>query len=332
MKKLILGFVLIAMSVFTLVGCKKNGSVKDDSAKDDSKISIVTTIFPEYDWVKQLTKGNENVDVEMLLDKGVDLHSFQPSTTDIVKLSSCDMLIYVGGESDEWVEAALKERVNKDMVIVNLLDILGDNVKEEEIVEGMQGEEEEEDSQEDSNEGPEYDEHVWLSVKNAKIICNHIADELAKMDSENKLLYESNLNAYISELDKLDGEYESVVNNASVKTILFGDRFPFRYMTDDYGLEYYAAFVGCSADSEASFDTITFLAGKVDELGLKTILQIETADGKLSETIRNNTANKDQNILVLNSMQSVTKKDVADGQTYVKIMKDNLEVLTQALK
>ncbi len=324
MKKIITGILVLALAVSMLAGC---GSASNGKKSD--KLSIVTTIFPEYDWVREITKGNDNVEITMLLDKGVDLHSFQPTADDIVKVASCDMFIYVGGESDEWVEDALEEATNKNMVVVNLLEVLGDSVKEEELVEGMEGEEEEEDEEEE--EGPEYDEHVWLSLKSAEVVCQYISDELAKLDQANKDIYANNVKTYIASLDSLDKEYEATVSTASTKTVLFGDRFPFRYMVDDYGIDYYAAFVGCSAESEASFETIKFLADKTDELGLKVILQIESADGKIAQTIKDTTASKDQQILTMDSMQSVTVKDVADGATYLGIMQSNLEVLEQAL-
>ncbi len=323
MKKLISILCVMMLAVSMLTGCGT------DASKDNGKISIVTTIFPEYDWVREITKGNDNVEITMLLDKSVDLHSFQPTADDIVKVSSCDMFIYVGGESDEWVEDALKEATNKDMVVINLLEVLGDSVKEEELVEGMEGEEEEEETEEE--EGSEYDEHVWLSLKNAKVLCQYISNELCKLDPDNKATYDANVKAYITELDALDKEYETTVSNASVKTVLFGDRFPFRYMVDDYGLDYYAAFVGCSAESEASFETIKFLADKTDELGLNAILQIESADGKIAQTIKDTTSSKNQQILTMDSMQSVTAKDVSGGATYLGIMKDNLSVLSQAI-
>lgn len=324
MKKCTLIILAITMALFVLTGC---GSNKE---KEEGKLSIVTTIFPEYDWVREITKGNDNMEITMLLDKGVDLHSFQPTTDDIVKISSCDMLIYVGGESDEWVEDALAEATNKDMIVVNLLDVLGDSVKEEELVEGMEAEEEEDHAGEE--EGPEYDEHVWLSLKNAKVLCQHIAGELEKLDTENKSLYAENAKAYISQLDALDQEYEATVNQASKKTVLFGDRFPFRYLVDDYQLDYYAAFVGCSAETEASFETITFLAEKTDELELPVILKLENGDGKISETIRETTSEKNQDILTLDAMQSVTAEDVSEGVTYLEMMKSNLDVLQKALQ
>jgi len=330
MKKILSVLCVLGLSLSMLAGCAAKEEGKEEVKEADS-ISVVTTIFPEYDWVREITKENENVNITMLLDKGVDLHSFQPTADDIVKVASCDMFIYVGGESDEWVEDALKEATNKDMVVINLLDVLGDSVKEEEVVEGMEGEEEEEQEGEEE-EGPEYDEHVWLSLKNAEILCQNISDQLCKIDPDNKASYEANVKAYLSELDAMDKEYENAVSSASLHTVLFGDRFPFRYMVDDYNLDYYAAFVGCSAESEASFETIKFLAGKMDELNLPAILQIESADGKIAETIKETTTARDQQILTMDSMQSVTAKDVEAGTTYQDIMKRNLEVLKQALQ
>ena len=300
----------------------------NDVRSDSDKIQIVTTIFPEYDWVMNvLGDQSSNAEVTMLLDNGVDLHSFQPTAEDIMRISECDLFIYVGGESDEWVEDALAEAVNKDMVVINLLDELGNSVKEEEIVEGMQGEEEEECGEEET----EYDEHVWLSLKNAEVLVESISSALKTIDPDNASVYEANAASYIYELEALDEEYSSVVSSASCDTLLFGDRFPFRYLVDDYGLNYYAAFVGCSAETEASFETIIFLSGKVDELSLGSVLTIEGTDHSIAETIVSNTESKDQQILTMDSMQSVTASDVEAGVTYLSIMSGNLEVLKEAL-
>ena len=321
-----------------------------DSAPETKKLSVVTTIFPEYDWVRQIAGDNmDNIELTMLLDNGVDLHSYQPTVDDIVKISECDMFIYVGGESDEWVEDALQEAVNKDMAVVNLLEVLGDAVKEEEVVEGMQEEDDHDHEDEDHDhededhdheehehhheEGEiEYDEHVWLSLRNTVVLCQEIADQLGVIDPANKDAYAANAAAYIDKLNALDAQYEAAVSAASVKTVLFGDRFPFRYLVDDYGLDYYAAFVGCSAETEASFETIVFLANKVDELGLGTVLTIESADGKIAQTIVQNTAAKSAQILQMDSMQSTTSQDVKNGKTYLSAMEGNLEVLKQALQ
>ena len=332
MKKF-LGVIAAVLSVAIIfVACSNGRNNNENTTKnndDNTKLSIVTTIFPEYDWVRQILGENQaNVDLTMLLDKGVDLHSYQPSADDMVKVSKCDLFIYIGGESDTWVDDALKSAQNKNMKVINLLDVLGNSVKEEEQVEGMQSEEEEEEGEE---EGPEYDEHVWLSLKNAKTLCSSIADALCEIDSKNANVYKKNLNEYTKNLDALDKEYQQAVNGAKYDTLVFGDRFPFRYMVDDYFLKYYAAFVGCSAETEASFETIKFLANKVDELGVTTVLTIEDPKHKIAQTVVENTKEKNQKILALNSMQSVTSDDVKNGETYLNVMQSNLDVLKQAL-
>ena len=324
MKKIITLTICVLMIVGIMAGCGSSGVSGD-------KLSIVTTIFPEYDWVKQIL-GNkaDHADVTLLLDNGVDLHSYQPTADDIIKISSCDMFIFVGGESDEWVEDIIKNAANKDMTVINLLKVLGDEAKEEEIKEGMQSDEH--DNEGEEGQEPEYDEHIWLSLKNTAKLCSHIAEKLGVIDSKNKEAYAANANAYVEKLNALDFKYKQAVTSAKIKTLLFGDRFPFRYLTDDYGLDYYAAFAGCSAESEASFETIAFLAAKADELGLKTIMQIESSDGKIAATIKDTTKTKDQKILTLDSMQSTTAADVKSGVSYLSIMEKNLEVLKDALK
>ena len=353
-------------------------------AEESRKLSVVTTIYPEYDWVKEILGSNaEHAELTMLLDNGVDLHSYQPTAEDIMKIADSDLFIYVGGESDGWVKDALKEATNEDMKVINLLETLGENVKEEEMVEGMQegehhhdhgeehdhedgdhdheheGAEAEHDHEDgdhdhehesaeaehdhehgeaehehhhDHGDEPEYDEHVWLSVRNAKVLCTAIEEALAELDAENAESYAANLKSYSEKLDSLDQEYQAAVDGAAVKTLLFGDRFPFRYLVDDYGLSYYAAFVGCSAETEASFETISFLSQKVDELGLKAIMTIEGPEHKIAETIKENTKTKDQQILTMDSMQATDAEDVAAGVSYLSIMTENLEVLKAALQ
>lgn len=329
--------MVMAMCMLCLTGCSGK-----TVSNEDKKLKIVTTIFPEYDWVRAIL-GDTIADAEltMLLDNGADLHSYQPTAEDILKISECDLFIYVGGESDAWVEDARKQSRNENQRVINLLDVLGESVKEEEAVEGMQEESDEahahdgedtDEAHEAESEEVEYDEHVWLSFRNAELECQEIEKQLSALDPENKEIYAENLNSYLAKLQELDGKYQAAVENSTKNTLLFADRFPFRYMADDYGLNYYAAFVGCSAETEASFETITFLAGKTDELGLHTVLTIEKSDRKLAETVIANTKNKDQQILSLDSMQSVTAADVKNGTTYLSIMESNLEILEQALK
>lgn len=326
MKKLFSILLAVMMLAGVLSGC---GTASNDNS---DTLSVVTTIFPEYDWVANILGDNPaQADVTMLLDNGVDLHSYQPSADDIIKVSQCDLFIYVGGESDEWVEDALQEAANKDMIVINLLDVLGDAVKEEEVVDGMEAEEEGAEEAEEEEE-VEYDEHVWLSLKNAATLVSAIKDALVQLDADHADIYTANAGAYIEKLNALDSDYQLAVDNAKNHTVLFGDRFPFRYLTDDYGLTYYAAFVGCSAESEASFETIAFLAGKVDELGLPAVLTLEGTEHKIAETVVATTKAKNAQILTMDSMQSTTSEDVKNGASYLSIMEKNLDVLNSALQ
>ena len=483
-----------------------------------AKKSIVCETFPGYDWVMNVLGNNAgNYEVTLLQNSGTDLHSYQPSFQDIAKISTCDMFVYVGGESDEWVEDALENARNKNMIVVNMMEVLGDKVREEELVEGMQTDSHEHEHGHDHNEeitekdikprklsefngewkslypvlltgaldeyveaqaekksisvkdsrkeieakwncgvkevtikgdkitfvydngkketesysysgfvpvkndegkisgvrykftakgskapkyvmlndhghepadsvehfhiyfgnksfddlmaskiNPffvgkkltakqclesvmghghghghehhdhdddevEYDEHVWLSLKNAIIIVNVLRDSIIKLDSNNSSIYKKNAENYTLQLSKLDSEYKTAVTNGKYDTLLFADRFPFRYLVDDYGLKYYAAFIGCSAESEASFETIAFLVNKVNELNLKTVLTIEKSDKKIARTVVSNSKNKKCEILEMNSLQSVSKNEIKAGLSYLETMKKNLEVLKKAL-
>lgn len=320
--------IAVLFAVLLILGlCACGGTVANDTRSNDTNtIEIVTTIFPVYDWLRNVA-GNHGR-ITMLLDSGVDLHSFQPTAQDILKIATCDLFVYVGGESDAWVEDALKEATNKNMVVLNLMEALGELAKEEETVEGMEAHEEE---GEEAEEGPEYDEHIWLSLKNAALLTERMGDALSKLDPAHADQYIQNAAAYAAQLKALDEQYAQAVADSEIRTLLFGDRFPFRYLVDDYGLAYYAAFLGCSAETEASFETVAFLAGKVDELGLNTVMTIEGTDHRIAQTIIQNTKTKDQRILSLDSMQSVTARDVQNGASYLTIMEKNLAVLREAL-
>ena len=379
-KKLSASSLLLAglfLCIVLSVGCSvvKNTSGKNTTRKNaesentieqnsiekgnSNKISIVCTTFPQYDWVKNiLGEEAERFNVTLLLDNGVDMHSYQPTVKDIATAGSSDLFIYVGGESDTWVEDALKEAKNKDLKAINLMETLGNSVKEEEVVEGMQEErkslghsheksskEKQEQTQKESHENsqeingqkeaadeePEYDEHIWLSIRNAEIMVKNIEKAIEQLDSDNAKVYQTNAENYIKKLDTLDKQYANTIQNAKYKAILFGDRFPFRYMADDYDLKYYAAFAGCSAETMAGFETVTFLAKKADELRLTVILTIENSDGRIAEAVKSNTTKKNQKILAMNSLQSVTKEQLADGITYLQVMQENLSVLSEAL-
>lgn len=516
MKKILSCLLAVALVTMSLTACGKPTTAAGEASSNnnDKKISIVATTFPQYDWLRQLLGDKtENVDLTLLLDNGVDLHSYSPTVEHIAKIADCDLFVYVGGESDGWVTDALKSVNNQDMVAVNLLDVLGDRVKQEEIVEGMEhdhdhdhehdeisledikdrplsdwsgdwstiekplasgdldkyvthkaeengtdfdtqksayakrwksdyasisitettinfgdapanyqyigyklvesdhgasvwygfelestdsstphyiafsdhgtgGEEEHEDEHDEHEdhdtphfhlrygnesfealtaiedwaptyfptdasgaeiaevmgghshaheEEEEMDEHVWLSLKNAQVICSYLAKELGDLDEKNAAVYSANADVYNAKLDELDAQYQAVADAAPNKTLLFGDRFPFRYLADDYGLTYFAAFSGCSAEIEASIPTVAFLAEKVNELSLKHIMVIESSDQSIAKTIIQTTTDKHQDVLVLDSMQSVTAGDAAAGTTYLSLMESNLQVLKTAL-
>ena len=337
-KKFTILFVLLMVAVLTVTtfaftGCK---------GKDDGKLKIVVTIFPEYDWVMNVLGDRaSDVSVTLLLDSGADLHSYNPSVADIVAVAQADLFIYVGGESDDWVDDALKNAKNKNMRTMNLLELLGDKAYEEEIVEGLEHDHDHDHEDEDhehehgdhdhDEEEVEYDEHVWLSLKNAAFYVDLIAKELAAVDPDYADTYTANAAAYVASLNALDARYTEMVAAASRDTILFGDRFPFRYLVEDYGIKYLAAFVGCSAETNASFETIAFLAGKVDELDLSVILKIESSTEDIARGIRDASTKKNQQIKVLDSLQSSTKKEYAAGRTYLAVMESNLSVLESAL-
>ena len=292
------------------------------------KLRVVAAVFPGWDWCRNVLGDNPaGMELSLLVDNGVDLHSYQPSVDDILTIATADLFIYVGGESDEWVTNALKQANNPDMRILKMLDAVGEAAQFEETVDGMQPE-----TDEDEEETAEYDEHVWLSLRNVEAVTEAICRELSAIDPEHAAVYEKNAADYAAKLDALDRAYSEMVEKAPLHTLLFGDRFPFRYLTEDYGLDYYAAFSGCSAETEASFETIMFLAHKVDELGLGTVLTIDGGDKRIAETIVQNTAGKNQQILTLDSIQSVSSKDIEEGITYLSIMESNLNILQQALE
>ena len=379
MKKRVMMFTAMAVMVCGIfAGCGKNTTDTKSSAKsmtsatstasnksmgtasetktDDTnkKLSVVCTIFPEYDWIRELVGDKkDNYEITYLLDKGVDLHSYQPTAEDIAKIANCDLFVYVGGESDGWVKDALKESKNDKMQVVNLLEALGNDVKEEEVVEGMQDHDHDHEHKEDAahdhdhdhehkedadhdhdhhHDEKEYDEHVWLSLRNASSLVNGLASRLQIIDPENKDYYAGTAAEYTSKLSELDSKYLAAVKKAKKKTVIFGDRFPFRYLTDDYGLKYYAAFVGCSAETEASFETIAFLAKKTDELKLNNLMVIENSDQKIAKKIIETTKDKNQKIVEMNSMQSVTADDIATGATHLSIMESNLKALLSVIK
>ena len=362
-------YIAVLLSLFLFIGM-----IPCAGMAESKPLTIVTTIFPLYDWARQIAGENENTRQVMLLDNGVDLHSYQPSAQDIMTISTANLFIYVGGESDEWVEDVLETAMNPDLVSISLTEAMGEDLKIEETVEGMEHEhhhdhdhdeeeehdheheededdhahedeehdhdedhdhdhDEEHDHEEDHDheEEEEYDEHVWLSLRNAQKLTAAIAEALAGIDPDHAETFRANAAAYDEQLKALDEQYTAVTESAAIKTVLFADRFPFRYLTDDYGLTYFAAFSGCSAESEASFETIAFLANKVSELNLPAVLTIESGNRKIADTVLSTANAADRKVLTLNSMQSVTAEDVEKGITYLSMMEENLNALKEAL-
>ena len=318
--KRLLTIVLSAVITYCLfAGC-------GTSTSKDGRYKILTTVYPVYDWLKYITEGAENVEVNLLLDDGKDLHSYQPTAEDMVKIRACDLFVYVGGESEKWVNdaAAVYFTADNEKKKVSLLDLLGDQAKQEETVEDMQVEDDEKTG---------LDEHVWLSVKNARQFCAYLTDTLKTADTANAEVYETNGRIYREKLDAIDARYTAALTEFPKKydTLLFADRFPFRYLMDDYHLKYYAAFAGCSAESEASFETVAFLVNKLDELSLPAVLTIDGSDKKLAKTIIETSKFKDTAILTLNSMQSETDERLKTDGDYLSIMNTNLETLKLAL-
>ena len=306
-------FLPIILSVLLLLALCACAAPRE--AADDGKLRVVTTIVPVYDWTKNLLGDNADaISLRLLLDEGVDMHSFQPAVSDLAALRDCELLIYVGGESDEWIDEALEAQGTDAPRALKLIDALGERALTEELVEGMQGE---------AEDAP--DEHIWLSLKNAQILCSAIRDALIEMDGAHARGYEAACAVYEAKLQTLDAAYQAALDAAGQNTLLIADRFPFRYLTEDYGLNYYAAFSGCSADTEASFNTVVFLADKLNELALGSVCVIENSDEKLARTVIDSSG-REARILVLDSMQGAGEGD------YLTRMTRNLETLKEALR
>lgn len=306
---------IMIFCVVSFTGCGKK--------ENSDKLTIIATSFPSYDFARAVVKDSDNIEVKMLLKPGSEMHDYEPTPQDIKNIKNSKLFIYVGGESDEWVQDVINDLDIEKSKTIKLMDLV--NLKEEELIEGM---EEEKDHGEHEHEEVLYDEHVWTSLNNAITIINRLKDEIIKIDNNNKDLYEKNASSYTEEISKLDLNIKEIVNNSKRKELIFGDRFPLRYFTDQYNLTYYAAFPGCSEQTEASAKTISFLINKVKTDDIPVIFHIELSSGKIAETISKETGAK---VLEFNSAHNISQKDFDSGKTYVDIMKDNIEVLKEAL-
>lgn len=319
MKKLKI-LLISCFCLLMMTGCTTNKA-------NNKKIKVVCTTYVQYDWLQQIIgKENSTFDLSLIIKNGVDLHNYQPTVQDIVQISSADLFVCIGGESETWVNDAIKEAKNKDVKMISLMNVLKDRLKEEEHLEGV-----EEHGHEDEDE-TEYDEHLWLSLKNAHQAIEILSNEVQKMDQQHKNIYQKNTKNYLKKIDDLQQQYQETVDNSKTKTLVFADRFPFRYLMNDYSLNYYAAFPGCSAETEASFSTVTFLASKIDELDLSYVVVVDQSDKKMAKTIINCTKNKNQKIVTLDSLQAVKQEQIDQGYSYLKAMKHNLKVLKKCLE
>ncbi len=307
MKKFFALLTAAAMLIFSASGC---------ATFENEKIKVVCTTFAAYDWTLNIA-GSENPDVEtvLLCDSSADMHSYQATADDMIELSMCDILIYTGGQSEKWVSDGVSS--NDKAVIINLIDILGEKAKIQQH----------EDTNAHEHDEDEYDEHVWLSLKNAVLFCDEIARALSAADPENSQLYSDNAQDYTRKLTDLDAEYREAVDSAENDTLIFADRFPFVYLMEDYGINYFAAFEGCSAETEASFDTVLFLAEKVDELNIGCLMTVDGSQSQIAQAVAQNTHDPDMPVLSLDSMQTGTEQ----GKTYLSVMESNLDIIKKAL-
>jgi zinc transport system substrate-binding protein len=322
MKKIISLAIALLLGLLAPAGCTQQN--KSAEAAGDGQLSVVTTIFPPYDFVRQI--AGDKAEVAMLLPPASESHSFEPTPQDIIKIQNCDLFIHVGGESDEWVNEVLESMDSSGLKVITLMDCV--EAVEEEVVEGMQ-DEEAEDSAGGEAEEAEYDEHVWTSPRNAKLIVQKISDALCEADAANAEIYRANTAAYQARLDELDAEFQAVADKAARKTIVFGDRFPFRYFADAYGLTYFAAFPGCSTETEASAATVKFLIDKIRAENIPVIFHIELSNEKMANTISEATGAK---VRLLHAGHNISKEDFQNGRTYLDIMAANVGTLKEALQ
>lgn len=318
MKKLNKVILFVAIAVLSMTALSACGKKEGNNEVSSDKINVVATIFPEYDFLRQI--GGEHINLTMLLTPGAESHSFEPTPQDIKAVTKSDMFVYVGGDSDAWVDSILDSIDTKNTDIVTLMDCV--SLVEEETVDGMTPEEEE-----DSGE-VEYDEHVWTSPKNAMLIVQKLCDNLCQIDPDNADNYKQNTKNYIDKLTDLDKEFQNVVDNAKRTEIVVGDRFPFRYFADEYGLTYYAAFPGCSTDTEVSAATIAFLDDKIKQDSIPVVFHIELSNEKVCDAICEATGAKSE---LLNAVHNISKSDFDAGITYIDLMEHNVEVLKEAL-
>ena len=338
MKKIIACLMACFLAIYGLTACSTE---KKQAASQKEGLHIVCTNFPAYDFVRQIV--GDKATVTMLLKPGAEAHSYEPSPKDIQMIQKSDLFVYVGGDSDEWVDGILDSMDKSHLKTFKMMDAV--TLHEEELAEGMQeedhdhdhhdGKEEDKDHHEDKDhdhhdeeEEPEMDEHVWTSPANAVLIVKALNTAISSLDESYKDVFQKNTDAYVAKLEALDKEFRDVIDNAKRKEIIVGDRFPFLYFVKEFGLKYYAAFPGCAKETEANPATVAFLIDKVKEDGIPVVFHIEMSNEQMSRSIAEATGAKNE---LLNAVHNVTAEQFKNGTTYIDLMKHNVSVLKEAL-
>ncbi len=296
-------------------------------AAPQSGLKIVCTSFVQYDFIRNILGSEDNL---ILLNKnGADMHGFEPTAKDIIEIRTSSLFVYVGGVSDNWVERTVSSTENPNLKSVAMMDYVNTlTIEDVETLEYGEGHTHNHDEHSHDHSPEDADEHIWLSLKNAIDIVNGLCGEICAVDPENAEKYKANTAAYVAKLEALEKEYEAVFTNSERNVILFADRFPFAYLTHDYGISHLAAFTGCSSESEITAETFTHLIEHANELSLPCIMMLEGSDGKTAKTVSNATGAK---ILTVDSLQSVSETDIRNGANYCDIMSNNLEIFKEAL-
>ena len=332
MSRALLRFCAVLLVLCALFSCFGCGSRKSE---DDGRITVLCTMFPQYDWLSEIVGESEKIELSLIIQNGTDPHSYEPTAADILAISKADMIVYLGGESDKWVSEALERSDNKDIVRVELSECEG--VELHDISSASEGHSHEgHDHEHHDHAGHNHgtlDEHIWLSLHNAKAACKALAEAISKLDERSAESYAENAKAYIEKLDALDEKYEKAIESvaAEERFLLFCDRFPFVYLLEDYGIEYAAAFEGCSAETDADFETVLRLIKEADEHAIEAVAVTESSDGALARTVLSSSRQGGGEIIVFNSLQSVNKGQIADGISYLSVMEENLNALKSAL-
>ena len=332
MSKILLRSVAFALLLAALFSCFGCGGRKSE---DNGKIKVLCTMFPQYDWLSEIFGESEEIELSLIIQNGTDPHSYEPTAADILAISKADMIVYLGGESDKWVREALERSDNKDIVRVEISECEG--VELHDISSASEGHSHEGHAHgHHDHEGHDHgtlDEHIWLSLHNAKAACKALAEAISKLDESGAERYSENAKAYIEKLDALDEKYEKAIGSVAEteRFLLFCDRFPFVYLLEDYGIEYAAAFEGCSADADADFETVLRLIKEADEHAIEAVAVTESSNGALARTVLSSSRQGGGEIIVFNSLQSVNKGQIADGISYLSVMEENLNALKSAL-